>query len=225
MLRTDTDTLQVVLNYNDGRCIENDWKKDFSKLISKKLVLQEVLNFMEPSKRYDGDLLCAYSDKHVAHNVAISIEFVNFDSHKREATFSILSEVINFIKNLFYRDTVNLKQVKFFLLKWGETSSVELFRSAVSPLVIPKIKAFIFEYPSSSSSDIKAFIAELADLKTKTGSNIDLFIHIGTTDLRDIDMVSLAGAGNTEIVRQTFKKTLWVNLVPGTQETAVKEGA
>jgi len=222
MSRTDTDTLQVALNCDDGRCIENDWKKDFSRLISKKLILKDMLNFMEPSKIYGGSMFCSESDKPVIHNVAISIEFANFDSHKREAAFSIISEVKNFIKNLFYRDAVNLKQVKFFLLKWGETSTTELYRSAVSPLVILRIKDSIFEYPSSTSSDVKVFIEELADLKTKTGPNIDLFIHIGTTDLRNIDMASMASADKAEVARKTFKKTLWVNLVPGMQEAAVK---
>ncbi|EKD55750.1 MAG: hypothetical protein ACD_59C00052G0003 [uncultured bacterium] len=221
----DNDILSISLGFNDGRAIENTWKKEFLKLLSKKLALKEILNFTEPSKKYGEDIFCSYSDRLVIHNVAISIEFTDLELARREFVFTIISELVNFIKKLFYRDAVNLNQVKFFLLKWGETSTIELFRSAVSPLVIPKIKGSIFEYPSSPSSDVKVFITELADLKTKTGPNIDLFIHIGKTNLYNIDMASMVCADKAEVVRKTFKKTLWVNLVWGTQKTAVKGGA
>ena len=158
----DNDILSISLGFNDGRAIENTWKKEFLKLLSKKLALKEILNFTEPSKKYGEDMFCSYSDRLVIHNVAISIEFTDLEPARREFVFTIISELVNFIKNLFYRDAVNLNQVKFFLLKWGETSTIELFRSAVSPLVIPKIKGSIFEYPSSPSSDVKVFITELA---------------------------------------------------------------
>jgi hypothetical protein len=208
----DNDILSISLGFNDGRAIENTWKKEFLKLLSKKLALKEILNFTEPSKRFDEDMFCSYSDRPVIHKVAISIEFTDLEPARREFVFTIISELVNFIKNLFYRDAVNLNQVKFFLLKWGETAGTEVYRSAASPNVVSRIKESILNHPASQSSNIKGFITELAGLKIKTGPNIDLFLHIGTTDFRDVDIISLAGAGNEEEVRPILKKSIWVTI-------------
>jgi len=212
MFISDNDVLKISFDCRDNREEENAWKKNFSKLISKKLVLKEILNFTEPSKCYGEELFCAYSDRPVVHKVAISIEFADLESGRREFVFSIVSELLNFIKKLFYRDAVNLNQVKLFLLKWGETAGTEFYRSAASPNVVSKIKESILNNPTSQQSNIKGFITELSDLKIKTGPNIDLFVHIGTTDFSNIDVKSLAGAGNDEAIRQILKKSIWVTI-------------
>lgn len=214
MFINNNDVLNITFDCRDNR-EENTWKKNFSKLISKKLSLKELLNFSEPSKRHDDELFCSYSERPVIQKVAVSVEYAGLDPGRREFVFTIISELINFIKKMFYRDAVNLGQVKLFLLNWGETAATEFYRNAASPDVLSKIKESVVSRPGSQSSNIKGFIAELANLKITTGPNIDLFVHITTTDFRAVDVMALKGAGNEENIRQVIKKSVWLIIDKG----------
>ncbi|HOT75395.1 MAG TPA: hypothetical protein PK467_06400 [Candidatus Wallbacteria bacterium] len=210
MFINDNDVLNITFDCRDNREKENTWKKNFSKLISKKLSLKELLNFSKPSKRHDDELFCSYSERLVVQKVAVSVEYAGLDAGRREFVFKIISELINYIKKLYYRDAVNLGQVKLFLLNWGETAATEFYRNAASPAVLSKIKESVVSRPGSQSSNIKGFIAELANLKIKTGPNIDLFVHITTTDFYSIDVMALSGTGHEEVIRQILKKSIWI---------------